>query len=217
MLRLLLIAVAPMLMLAPAQAKEPVRLLLLGDSIRLGYAPLVKQKLGDSVEVFSFSTNGGDTETTLKNLEKWLKEAKPDVVTFNNGLHDLKFDKTSKTHQVSIEQYRKNLAMILAKIQKVTPKVLFVNTSPIGDARHAERKAAFDRFDADVVKFNTAAQQVMTDNKVPIFDMYDLIQKTDPEKMLIKDGTHYTNEAKEIQANALIARLRADNWIPKKP
>ena len=217
MLRFPLIVLSITLMLDAARAEEPVRLLLLGDSIRIGYAPIIKKKLGDSVTVISFPTNGGDSANTLKKLDDWLKKAKPDVVVFNNGLHDLKFDKATQTHQVPIEQYAENMEAILMRIRKTTDKVAFADTTPIDDSRHAQRKAPFDRFNADVRKYNDAARKVMIEHYVTLIDLYDLMRKNDPEKMLLKDGTHFTEKAKELQADAILKTLRGVGWIPKKP
>src|SRR5438552_4159509 len=79
---------------------ELPRVLLLGDSIRLGYAPLVAKKLAGKAEVISPKENGGDTANTLKLLDQWLADGKPLIVHFNCGLHDLKFDKKTQKHQV---------------------------------------------------------------------------------------------------------------------
>src|SRR5262245_66661330 len=86
----------------PAPAGRP-QVLLMGDSIRLGYAPLVAKKLDGVADVFSFPENGGDTNSTLKQLDAWFKDGKtpiaappnpetlpPLIVHFNCGLHDLK-------------------------------------------------------------------------------------------------------------------------------
>src|SRR5439155_17305586 len=93
-----------------AQPKEELpRVLLLGDSIREGYAPLVAKKLEGRAVVLSPKENGGDTENTLKLLDAWLADGKPVVVHFNCGLHDLKFGKKAMAHQVPVERYDANL------------------------------------------------------------------------------------------------------------
>ena len=83
-------------------------------------------------------------------LDGWLADAKPVVVHFNCGLHDLKFGKKTKTHQVPLDEYEKNLRGSSRGSAKATPHVVFATTTPIIDDRHAGRKADFDRFDKDV-------------------------------------------------------------------
>ena len=99
----------PLLLILPSvpftqqPKRELPRVLLLGDAIREGYAPLVTKRLEGVAEVIAPKENGGDTANTLKLLDKWLDEIKPLVVHFNCGLHDLKFAKKTNAFQVPIE------------------------------------------------------------------------------------------------------------------
>src|SRR5581483_1704324 len=69
------------------------RVLLIGDSISMGYTLPVRKLLADRANVHRIPENGGPTTTGLKNIEKWLGDDKWDVIHFNWGLHDLKIDK----------------------------------------------------------------------------------------------------------------------------
>ena len=213
----------PLLLLASPVVAQPKAelptVLLLGDSIRIGYAPLVAKKLADLAKVVHpGGANGGDTANTLKNLAKWVGDHKPTVVHWNNGLHDLKFSKADKTHQVPLAEYAKNLKLIAAELQKVAPgRVVFANTTPIVDDRHAKRKAAFDRFDADVKKFNQVAEETLVPLGIPVDDLYRIIQDGDPQKMLGADGTHYTPAGNERLAEAVADCIRRQLLQLKAP
>src|SRR5258708_6402195 len=112
----------PSLALAQQPPKvELPKVLLLGDSIREGYAPLVAKKLEGVAEVIAPKENGGDTANTLKMLDDWLKAGKPVVVHFNCGLHDLKFAKKTNAFQVPPDDYAKNLKAIAERLKKETP------------------------------------------------------------------------------------------------
>lgn len=187
------------------QAKPGVpKVVLIGDSIRLGYAPLVIKRLEGKAIVVSPKANGGDSANVLKNLDAWVIREKPALVHLNCGLHDLKFDKKTKQHQVGPDQYKANLEQIVARVRKDTSAVLiFASTTPILDARHAKRKAAFDRFEADVRRFNETAAAVMKKAGVPINDLHAVVTKGGPEKLLGADGTHYTPAGKELLAEAV--------------
>jgi lysophospholipase L1-like esterase/dienelactone hydrolase len=176
---------------------ELPKVLLMGDSIRLGYAPGVAKKLEGIAEIVSPKENGGDTANTLKLLDQWLEAGKPVVVHFNCGLHDLKFAKKDKKHQVPLEEYEKNLKAIVERLRKATPHIVFATTTPIIDDRHATRKADFDRFDKDVKAYNERAVKVMLELGVPVDDLNRIVQDGDPSEMLGKDGTHYTKEGSE--------------------
>jgi dienelactone hydrolase/lysophospholipase L1-like esterase len=180
------------------------RIVLIGDSIRLGYAPLVAERLKGRAVVVSPSANGGDSGNVLKHLEEWVIREKPQVVHLNCGLHDLKLDKQTKKHQVELGPYEANLREIVSRIRKETQAVIVcANTTPIHDQRHGGRGANFDRFQADVERYNAAAESIMREAGVPVHDLHWLVQRNDPEKMLLRDGTHYTPEGYARLAEAV--------------
>jgi lysophospholipase L1-like esterase len=185
-----------------AQQKALPKVVLIGDSIRIGYAPLVAKRLDGKAIVVSAKPNGEDSGNVLKNLDEWVIREKPDVVHINAGLHDLKL--TDKSYQVPLDEYEKNLRTILERIrQETNAKIIFATSTPILDNLHAQRKAGFDRFEADVQKYNTAAVAVMKQAGVPINDLHKLIEDGGKEKLIGPDGTHYTPEGYEILAAAV--------------
>src|SRR5947209_10455146 len=84
------------------------RVLLIGDSISIGYTLPVRKLLDGKANVHRVLENGGPTTNGLAKMKKWLGDGHWDVIHFNWGLHDLRMDKDGK-HQVPIEQYEKNL------------------------------------------------------------------------------------------------------------
>ena len=101
---------------AAAQPAAPLpKVVLVGDSIRLGYAPIVARKLEGMAIVSSPEPNGGDSANVLGNLDAWVLREKPDVVHFNAGLHDLKVARTSRRHQVALDEYEANLHEIVGR------------------------------------------------------------------------------------------------------
>lgn len=187
---------------AAAQEKPLPRVVLVGDSIRIGYAPLVAKLLDGKAIVVSPKPNGEDSGNVLRNLEEWVVKEKPDVVHINAGLHDLKLK--DKSYQVPLVDYEKNLKTILDRIQKGTKaKVIFATSTPILDNLHAQRKAGFNRFEADVQKYNVAAVAVMKQAGVPINDLHKLVEGGGKGKLLGGDGTHYTQEGYEMLAVAV--------------
>jgi lysophospholipase L1-like esterase len=206
----------------PAVSKagpELPRVVLIGDSIRLGYAPVVIQLLAGKATVISPAPNGSDSATVLRNLEEWAIREKPDVVHFNAGLHDLKLSKQTRKHQVEIGAYEANLREIVARLRKDTAAaLLFANTTPILDDRHARRKADFDRLEADVDRYNAAAQTVMKTAQVPVHDLHGLVKKGGEQNWIGPDGTHYVPEGYqrlgEAVADAVLRQLVVRRYQP---
>lgn len=185
-----------------AQENALPKVVLVGDSIRLGYAPLVAERLAGKAVVISPTPNGEDSGNVLRNLEEWVIREQPALVHLNAGLHDLKLK--DRTYQVPLAQYENNLKTILERIQKgTTAKIIFATTTPILDDRHSTRKAGFDRFEADVQKYNVAAALVMKQAGVPVNDLHKLIVDGGKETLLLADGTHYTPEGYERLAEVV--------------
>jgi dienelactone hydrolase/lysophospholipase L1-like esterase len=177
---------------------------LVGDSIRLGYAPAVAARLMGKAVVISPPENGGDSANVLAHLDEWVFGQKPDVVHLNCGLHDLKRFRKGGHHQVEVDQYVDNLRRIVARIRQGTDAALvFADTTPILDDRHARRGADFDRTEADVRRYNDAAVAVMSELGVPVHDLHWVVEQGGVQSMLGPDGTHYTTAGSDRLAEAV--------------
>src|SRR5881396_740319 len=66
------------------------RVLLIGDSISIGYTATVRKELAGKANVHRIPENGADTANGLKKIDAWLGNSRWDVIHFNWGLHDLK-------------------------------------------------------------------------------------------------------------------------------
>src|SRR4051794_8574362 len=180
------------------------KVVLIGDSIRLGYAQGVTERLSGKAVVISPPENGGDSANVLTHLDEWVLRQKPDVVHLNCGLHDLKRSRTDGHHQLELDRYCENLRRIVARIRESTDAALvFADTTPIVDERHARRRAEFDRTEADVRRYNDAAIAVMGELGVPVHDLHWVVEQGAPETMLGPDGTHYTAAGSDRLAEAV--------------
>src|SRR6187399_239096 len=82
--------------------------LVIGDSISIGYTPVVTTLLAGKADVKHNEGNAAHTGTGVAKLEEWLGTEKWKVITFNFGLHDLKIMENGK-HQVGVVEYEANL------------------------------------------------------------------------------------------------------------
>ena len=191
---------------AAAQEKPLPRVVLVGDSIRMCYAPLVAKRLEGKAIVISAKPNGEDTVNVLRNLDDWVIKERPDLVHINAGLHDLKV--TVKSYQVPLADYEKNLQTILERIRTGTKAtIIFATSTPILDTLHAQRKVGFDRFEADVQKYNAAAAAVMKRAGVPVNDLHALVEDGGRDRLMASDGTHYTEQGYELLATAVTEKI----------
>lgn len=180
--------------LAKEEAPALPVVVLIGDSIRMGYAPVVAEKLKGVAEVVTAKENGGDSRNVLKNLDAWAVAPKPAVIHFNAGLHDLKADKMTGTHQVELDAYRANLEKIVKRLEAETSaRLIFATTTPVIDDRHKAAKP-FSREEADVEAYNRAALAIMKKSpQVEVDDLHALAKGLGPGSMTA-DGVHFTKE-----------------------
>ena len=185
-------------------ARELPKVVLVGDSIRLGYAPEVARRLSGKAIVVSPSENCGDSANLLSHLDEWVLRQKPDIVHLNCGLHDLKRSKADGHYQVELEKYGENLRRIVHRIRATTDAALvFADTTPILDERHSKRGAEFDRTEADVRRYNDKAFAIMGELGVPVDALHWVVEEGGAATMLGPDGTHYTPAGSERIAEAV--------------
>src|SRR4051812_26004321 len=142
------------------------RVLLIGDSISIGYTLPVRALLDGKANVHRILTNGATSLNGLQNLRQWLGKEKWDVIHFNFGLHDLKIMSPGQ-HQVELDDYEKTLVEIVKQLQGTGAKLIWASTTPV-----PEGKLDPLRVPSDVPLYNAAAKKVMMANGIPIDDLY---------------------------------------------
>jgi lysophospholipase L1-like esterase len=181
---LILSVVSLLLAIGSARAAEPKpgdalpKVLILGDSISIGYTPLVKKNLADRAEVSRPNGNCQHTAYGLSQIDTWLGETKWDVIHFNWGIWDthmltadgkLVRDEKSVTVPLHIrhtpEQYRENLTALVKRLKATGAKLVWAETTPI-------LRYEGDRLQA-VPRQNAIAAEIMQANGVAVDALYE--------------------------------------------
>ncbi len=177
--------------------------ILIGDSICMGYRPLVKQRLWEKVDILGIEQNGHDSAHVLENLDDWVINSDATLIHFNCGLHDLKFQRDRKAYQQPLEVYEANLQKIVQRLQnETTARLVWVSTTPVINERHNAVKE-YDRSLHDVRAYNHVADAIMMEADIPINDLYSAIENDDVEACLSSDGVHMTERGNKILADAV--------------
>lgn len=179
--------------------------LIIGDSISIGYTPFVQKALAPAVYLEHNAGNGGSTVRGVESVEKWIGNKHWDVILFNFGLHDLvhkdslnKYDVKGKV-AVTLDEYRKNLEVIVALLRETTATLIFVTTTVVPE-NSAGRKVD------DPAKYNEVALEVMKKNGIEVVDLYGFSQTIHPQNS--KPGNvHYTEKGYELLAEPLIKSI----------
>ena len=194
-------------------------MLILGDSISIGYTPLVIDLLEGKANVSRPKANCGPTTRYLQSLDKWLGDTKWDVIHFNVGLHDLCYrhpdakgygnrDKVNGTLSVTLEQYEANLETILSRLKKTGAKIIFASTSVIPEGE-AGRKVGDD------IRYNRVAAKVMAKHGIPVNDLHALTT-TFPAELFVKPGdVHFKTIGSQKLAKQVSTVIVEQLQLPK--
>lgn len=189
---------------APAFAQiadEPglPRVLLIGDSISIGYTLPVRELLAGKANVHRPPTNCGPTITGLEQIDRWLGDGKWDVIHFNWGLHDLKIMEHGK-QQVPLEQYEKNLRTLVERMKKTGAKLIWCSTTPVPE------KSSPPRSNQDVQAYNAVARKIMDGSGIAINDLYAFALPRLKE-IQRPDNVHFTDEGSEVLAKKVVEEI----------
>jgi hypothetical protein len=190
------------------------RVLLIGDSISIGYTLPVRELLQGKANVHRVLTNCGPTKGPSK-VDGWLVDKRTggekwDVIHFNFGLHDLKHSddkgtivdvtETSK-RQVSPEDYEKNLREIVGKLKATGAKLIWCSTTPVP-------KGAKGRVPGDEVLYNEIALKVMKENNIAVDDLY-AFALPQLDKIQNKADVHFSANGSKELAKQVVSTIEA--------
>ena len=185
------------------------KVLIIGDSISIGYTPYVAAALEGEYAVVHNEGNAGDSNKFLANLESYLaSEADAEIIHFNCGLHDVKRARDSRGCQVDIERYRGNLREIFSRLKSTGGKLIWASTTPVIDERHAAAKP-FDRREQDVLAYNAAAAKIAGEAGVTVNDLHEVVMAAGIENCVGPDGVHMTQSGYRVLGEAVAGAVAA--------
>ena len=183
------------------EVKGLPHVLVIGDSISIGYTLPTRALLKGKVNLHRIRTNGGPTTKGVTEIEKWLGKRKWDLIHFNWGLHDLKYMGKDGTNlvpkekggivQVPLSEYEKNLEKLVIRMKKSATQLVWRNTTPIPPGSRA-------RYVGDSVKYNQAAARVMKKHGVPTLDLYTPSKKNMKDWMKKADVHYFAHGSQEL-------------------
>jgi len=166
--------------------REPSRVLLLGDSISIGYHKAVVEALGDDFVVVRPMANAEKgraencegTTKGVKAIERWLalEGGDWDVIHFNFGLHDLKrvdpktrrnSNDPSDPNQADLATYTSQLTAIVEALEATGATLILATTTPVptgGVRPHRDPE--------DVERYNARARGIAEPRGIVVDDLY---------------------------------------------
>ena len=181
------------------------KIVLLGDSIRMGYDKYVKEALDGKAEVYYPSENCRFTTYLLRFVHEWKKKGEwgddVDVVHWNAGLWDV-LDQFGSGPLIPIEFYADNVRRIDERLRFLFPKatIVFATSTTVLDYKY---KGPSKRRNSQIKEFNDAAIAALEGTGAVIDDLYSITKDMGEE--YYTDMTHpYSPEARALLGNKVL-------------
>ena len=165
-------------------------LLLIGDSIRMGYDKAVQKTLEGKANVYFPAENCRFASYVLRYLHEYkalMNNKKVDVIHWNAGLWDCLRLFEEEPH-TPIEVYAYYIDRICVRIKKLFPnaKVIFATSTAVLSVKMSKD---FKRYNEEIEAYNQAAIKVVKNHGFLINDLYAI--STSLSKDAHSDPVHY--------------------------
>lgn len=164
------------------------QVMLLGDSLRMGYQPVVSRFLEGKATVSGPSENGRWAGYTLNSLRFWIDSMPtPDVVHWNCGLWDLGDDYHLGRPFSLPEEFESALERTITVVHKLFPdaKLIMATIMPTENPDSS-----------DIESYNEIIKKVAGRNNVPVNDLFPLVKEN--AGLFGPDHLHLTKEGYEM-------------------
>ena len=192
---LLVLSVAQGMANEVVQGKELPKVLIIGDSISIGYTSYVVENLKGVAEVRRHKGNAGPTIRGVAQIDEWLGKEQWDLIHFNWGLWDMYGWQYHKEDR-SPEAYGKRLESLVGHLKKTGAKLIWATTTP---ACPANEKTMEGRFEQKVRiapelerKYLEVALAVMKKHGVEVNDLHAFMKPRWKKYAIADNNVHFT-------------------------
>ena len=191
-----------------AESDSKYRVLLIGDSICLGYRDIVKDLLGPECAVVFPQENACFASYTYRRLYEWNIQLNLrnnfDLVYWNNGLWDA--DRIfGDENQTSIEGYSRYLKRSRHRLKELSPKAkaIFALTTPVLEER---QEKDFYRINSELQEYNAAAMEALETSVDGFDDLYTFAKENLQE--CYEDAVHFDKKGNELLGRHVAETIR---------
>lgn len=189
------------------------KVLIIGDSISIGYTEPVKRLLRGRADVRRVNANCGPTQYGLQHLKEWLGDEHWDVVHFNWGIwdmHQMEGDNIvagGSRIRTPLPQYEQNLRKLVGMLRATGAKLVWASITPLDQPTDPAKYGANAFVAEDVVKYNAVAERIMAENGIPVSDLYTLVYARRYE-LRTADSVHFTDEGSRVLAREVAINIQ---------
>lgn len=203
----------------PATSGVFPKVLILGDSISIGYTPFVQEALAGEARVIrptrtnSAPENCQGTLLGSTEIKRWLARdgGAWQVIHFNFGLHDMKrvdpgsganSNDPSHPRQSEPGVYERRLRAIVRELKQTGAALVFATTTPVPEGGVRPHRDV-----GDPSRYNAIAQRIMAEEGVVVNDLYSfaLPRLADIQQPV---NVHFTEAGSRALAGEVVRHIR---------
>jgi len=184
------------------------KIVLLGDSIRMGYDKYTKTALDGIAEVYYPEENCRFTAHFLRFVQEWKSKGgwddDIDLVHWNVGLWDC-LELFGDEPLTSMEEYERNIKRLDKRLRMLFPraKMIFATSTAVIEELYGKD---FCRKNSVIEKYNEAAVRALSDTDTVINDLWRVTRELD--KSYHSDSTHYyTDKSTALIGGAVLHKI----------
>ncbi len=175
-----------------------MKIMLIGDSIRIGYEDSVRRELKGYAEVITDQDNGGNSRNVQEHIAEWVDGRQLDIVHINTGLHDLRRPFDTGMPVVPLDEYRDNVTTISRIVRENTrARLIWATTTPIDEGKHTvchTEIGDFLRLAADIPLYNEVLFDLSKSLEFELNDLNRVVTDAGLDNIVTPDGAHFTDE-----------------------
>ena len=186
-----------------------MKVVLIGDSIREGYQPLVAKKC-PGIDVWGPTENCRHSLWALDHFQQWVADQEPDVLHVNFGIHDSSIQPDGE-HQILPSQYRLCLQRFISKAKQLgKTRMVWATSTPVYQAEAGKPMAQWQFSEANrIADYNAAALEIVTREGLAVNDLHEVVARNDFTKCISADGCHMTEFGNEVLSDAVVEAIGA--------
>lgn len=176
------------------------RILFIGNSISVGYFQIVADRLKEAANCDHYATSRSVEDPAFyKETKMAMGKYNHQIIHFNNGLHGW---------HLNCEQYEKGLrkyVRFLMKNKAKTCQLVYSLTTPY-PSKEPDIKLD-EKMNSVVLERNRIAIKVMSEYKISIVDLYNLVEPKLERYSIRKGDLHYKREGYELMAEKITKEI----------
>lgn len=174
------------------------KVLMIGDSISVGYRSEVNKLLGDDMSITAYSTSKAvDNPWFAKELALNIEQHafSYDIITLNNGLHGF---------HLSTEAYEAGMRDLISAVQSLLPasKLYLVLSTPITEYEKTDMLSEKNQL---VVARNEVVLRLANELGLPVIDLYSAVLGN--TEVRSADGYHYNGAGYQLLAAEIVRTI----------